>query len=123
MWHDNARYLQPDDASTSSTSSASSSVGDFETRALKLQSVWQRVWFAALERQKRLEEAKENRRKNMSPEEEKEEQDFFDKWRQRYMKWVKARKYRVMDLFREVDSDQTGKLSHEQFINKFIKSS
>ena len=55
--------------------------------------------------------------------EEAAELEFFDDWRKRYMKWKKQRKLRMMDLFRSVDTDQSGRLTHEQFTSNIIKSS
>jgi len=108
-------------ASTSSISHSASQLEDGKLR--KLQDQWKLVWFAALERQKKLDDAKEHRRRNLSPEEEAAELEFFDDWRKRYMKWKKSRKLRMMDLFRSVDTDQSGRLTHEQFTSNIIKSS
>ena len=53
-------------ASTSSISHSASQLEDGKLR--KLQDQWKLVWFAALERQKKLDDAKEHRRRNLSPE-------------------------------------------------------
>merc|ERR1719376_314701 len=119
-----------DNASTTSSSASTSSISHSQNfddstsmKLRKLQDQWKLVWFATLERQKKLDDAKEHRRRNMSPEEEAAELEFFDDWRKRYMKWKKQRKLRMMDLFRSVDTDQSGRLTHEQFTSNIIKSS
>uniref|UniRef100_F7BIU1 Uncharacterized protein n=1 Tax=Ciona intestinalis TaxID=7719 RepID=F7BIU1_CIOIN len=82
-----------------------------------LHTQWQRVWFIALERQRKLQEAEETARRTL------ELSDFlFDAWRKRYMKWMKHKKSRVMDFFRNMDKDGDGKVTRQQFIDGILKS-
>ncbi|XP_078486580.1 microtubule-actin cross-linking factor 1 isoform X3 [Ciona intestinalis] len=82
-----------------------------------LHTQWQRVWIIALERQRKLQEAEETARRTL------ELSDFlFDAWRKRYMKWMKHKKSRVMDFFRNMDKDGDGKVTRQQFIDGILKS-
>lgn len=46
----------------------------------------------------------------------------FDEWRNRFLNWLKSRKARVLDFFKQMDTDNDGKLTRDQFIEGFLKS-
>ncbi|XP_076805099.1 microtubule-actin cross-linking factor 1-like isoform X3 [Clavelina lepadiformis] len=78
---------------------------------------WQRVSLMAIERQRKLQEATDDaHKKDML------NSEMFDKWRTRYMKWMKHKKTRVMDLFREIDKDDDGKITRQEFMNAILQS-
>nr|CAB3263585.1 microtubule-actin cross-linking factor 1 [Phallusia mammillata] len=80
-------------------------------------SLWQKVWLKALDHERKLQEAKEAiRRSNQQHEFD------FDNWRKRYMKWMKHKRARVMDFFRELDKDGSGQITRQQFIQEILNS-
>ncbi|XP_033113691.1 microtubule-actin cross-linking factor 1, isoforms 1/2/3/5-like isoform X2 [Anneissia japonica] len=78
---------------------------------------WKQVWLMAMDRRRRLKDALDRQA------ELKKLKDFnFDKWRDRYVKWMNHKKARVMDFFRKLDTDRDGKLTRQQFIDGIIGS-
>ena len=48
------------------------------------------------------------------------EMKFFDDWRQKFMAHLKKRKSRVMEIFKDGDSDHSGRLTVDQFSKKIM---
>ncbi|CAF0766572.1 unnamed protein product, partial [Didymodactylos carnosus] len=46
----------------------------------------------------------------------------FDKWRRRYIGWLRDNRARIMDIFRRLDRDRTGKISRDAFINGILQT-
>ncbi|XP_077965714.1 microtubule-actin cross-linking factor 1-like isoform X2 [Styela clava] len=92
-------------------------LSDDETPSAQLQNKWQRVWFKVLDRQQKLQHAHDTAKQLASM-----DSFSFDKWRSRYMKWMKNKKSRVMDFFRRIDTDGDGKITRKEFIDGIIKS-
>ena len=81
-------------------------------KAATLHGLWQKVWLDAIDRQRAIEQAIENA-----------ECDFtFDEWRDRYMKFIKHRKSRVMDQMRKMDKNGSGFITNETFIKHMLDS-
>lgn len=47
----------------------------------------------------------------------------FNIWRKRYMQWISHLKSRILDVFRSIDRDQDGRISHKEFIDYVLASS
>jgi len=47
----------------------------------------------------------------------------FDEWRQRYMAWIRDKKFRITDFFRRQDKRGEGMLIREQFVEGMMASS
>ena len=78
-----------------------------------LHGTWQSVWLAALDRQRAIDAAIEDA----------EEEDFsFDEWRKRYMKWMKHKKSRVMEMMRSMDTNGSGYINNINFIRGVCES-
>uniref|UniRef100_F7EL86 EF-hand domain-containing protein n=1 Tax=Ornithorhynchus anatinus TaxID=9258 RepID=F7EL86_ORNAN len=86
--------------------------------AAQLLGRWQQLWLIALDRQYRLQAAAQRL-------EEQEAFAHFDfgVWRRRYLQWIGHRKSRLLDIFRSIDRDQDGRVSHQEFIDSVIASS
>ena len=81
-------------------------------KAATLHGLWQKVWLDAIDRQRAIEQAIENA-----------ECDFtFDEWRDRYMKFIKHKKSRVMDQMRKMDKNGSGFITNETFIRHMLDS-
>ncbi|KAM6458463.1 microtubule-actin cross-linking factor 1, isoforms 6/7-like isoform 1-T3 [Liasis olivaceus] len=78
---------------------------------------WQRLWLAALDRQRRLQSSQQRLR-------ELEELACFDfgVWRKRYLQWISHRKSRVLDVFRSIDRDQDGRVTQQEFVGRVLAS-
>ncbi|XP_028918474.2 microtubule-actin cross-linking factor 1-like [Ornithorhynchus anatinus] len=85
--------------------------------AAQLLGRWQQLWLIALDRQYRLQAAAQRL-------EEQEAFAHFDfgVWRRRYLQWIGHRKSRLLDIFRSIDRDQDGRVSHQEFIDSVIAS-
>ncbi|XP_051827333.1 microtubule-actin cross-linking factor 1, isoforms 6/7-like [Antechinus flavipes] len=79
---------------------------------------WQHLWLRALDRQYRLQAATQNL------EEQAAFAHFdFGGWRKRYLQWISHRKSRLLDVFRAIDRDQDGRITHQEFIDSVLASS
>ncbi|KAA0702847.1 Microtubule-actin cross-linking factor 1 [Triplophysa tibetana] len=83
----------------------------------QLVSQWKKLWLLAHSRQGRLDEHKKRL---------KELEEFanfdFNIWRQRYMQWISHLKSRTLDVFRSIDRDQDGRITHKEFIDNVLAS-
>ncbi|XP_055067802.2 microtubule-actin cross-linking factor 1, isoforms 6/7 isoform X1 [Misgurnus anguillicaudatus] len=83
----------------------------------QLVSHWQKLWLAAHSRQSKLEEHLQRL---------KELEEFanfdFNIWRKRYMQWISHLKSRILDVFRSIDRDQDGRITHKEFIDNVLAS-
>nr|XP_020850758.1 microtubule-actin cross-linking factor 1-like [Phascolarctos cinereus] len=79
---------------------------------------WQQLWLRALDRQYRLQAATQRL------EEQAAFAHFdFGGWRKRYLQWISHRKSRLLDVFRAIDRDQDGRITHQEFIDSVLASS
>ncbi|XP_007488769.2 microtubule-actin cross-linking factor 1, isoforms 6/7-like isoform X2 [Monodelphis domestica] len=79
---------------------------------------WQQLWLKALDRQYRLQAATQHL------EEQAAFAHFdFGGWRKRYLQWISHRKSRLLDVFRAIDRDQDGRITHQEFIDSVLASS
>ena len=46
----------------------------------------------------------------------------FEMWRQRYVSWIRAKKFRITDFFRKQDKDGDGVLTRTEFVDGMIDS-
>uniref|UniRef100_A0A672QFS5 EF-hand domain-containing protein n=1 Tax=Sinocyclocheilus grahami TaxID=75366 RepID=A0A672QFS5_SINGR len=83
----------------------------------QLVSQWRTLWLLAHGRQSRLEEHLQRL---------KELEEFanfdFNIWRKRYMQWISHLKSRILDVFRSIDRDQDGRITHKEFITSVLAS-
>ncbi|XP_026140571.1 microtubule-actin cross-linking factor 1, isoforms 1/2/3/5-like isoform X2 [Carassius auratus] len=83
----------------------------------QLVSQWRKLWLLAHGRQSRLEEHLQRL---------KELEEFanfdFNIWRRRYMQWISHLKSRILDVFRSIDRDQDGRITHKEFIDSVLAS-
>ncbi|XP_061632171.1 microtubule-actin cross-linking factor 1, isoforms 6/7 isoform X2 [Phyllopteryx taeniolatus] len=83
----------------------------------QLVSQWQKLWLLALARQKHLEQHRQKL---------KEIEEFanfdFNIWRKRYIQWISHLKSRIVDVFRNIDRDQDGRISQKEFIDYVLAS-
>ncbi|XP_016121627.1 microtubule-actin cross-linking factor 1-like, partial [Sinocyclocheilus grahami] len=83
----------------------------------QLVSQWRNLWLLAHGRQSRLEEHLQRL---------KELEEFanfdFNIWRKRYMQWISHLKSRILDVFRSIDRDQDGRITHKEFISSVLAS-
>ncbi|KAG1936136.1 microtubule-actin cross-linking factor 1, isoforms 1/2/3/5 [Pimephales promelas] len=83
----------------------------------QLVSHWQKLWLLAHGRQSRLEEHLQRL---------KELEEFanfdFNIWRKRYMQWISHLKSRILDVFRSIDRDQDGRITHKELIDNVLAS-
>jgi len=47
----------------------------------------------------------------------------FEEWRQRYIAWIRDKKFRITDFFRRQDKRGEGMLIREQFVEGMMASS
>lgn len=47
----------------------------------------------------------------------------FNIWRKRYIQWISHLKSRILDVFRSIDRDQDGRISHKEFVDYVLASS
>ena len=47
----------------------------------------------------------------------------FDLWRQRYISWIRAKKFRITDFFRRQDKAGDGVLTRSQFVDGMLQCS
>ena len=78
---------------------------------------WRSVWLLSIEHKRRLKDQLEH-----CKEMEKMKTFKFDEWRNRFLNWLKSRKSRTLDFFKQMDTDNDGKLTRDQFIQGFLKS-
>uniref|UniRef100_A0A6Q2Y549 EF-hand domain-containing protein n=1 Tax=Esox lucius TaxID=8010 RepID=A0A6Q2Y549_ESOLU len=84
----------------------------------QLISHWQKLWLLALARQGHLEQHDQRLR------EVEEFANFdFNVWRKRYMQWISHLKSRILDVFRNIDRDQDGRISKKELIDSILASS
>ncbi|XP_077577043.1 microtubule-actin cross-linking factor 1, isoforms 6/7 isoform X1 [Stigmatopora nigra] len=78
---------------------------------------WQKLWLLAQARQKHLEQHRQKL---------KELEEFanfdFNVWRKRYIQWISHLKSRILDVFRNIDRDQDGRISQKEFIDFVLAS-
>ncbi|XP_077431947.1 microtubule-actin cross-linking factor 1, isoforms 6/7 isoform X1 [Vanacampus margaritifer] len=83
----------------------------------QLVSQWQKLWLLARARQKHLEQHRQKL---------KEIEEFanfdFNIWRKRYIQWISHLKSRILDVFRNIDRDQDGRISQKEFIDYVLAS-
>ncbi|KAM9806535.1 microtubule-actin cross-linking factor 1, isoforms 6/7 isoform 1-T1 [Syngnathus typhle] len=83
----------------------------------QLVSQWQKLWLLAVARQKHLEQHQQKL---------KEIEEFanfdFNIWRKRYIQWISHLKSRILDVFRNIDRDQDGRISQKEFIDYVLAS-
>ncbi|XP_041374834.1 LOW QUALITY PROTEIN: microtubule-actin cross-linking factor 1-like [Gigantopelta aegis] len=89
----------------------------YNPRVMALQAKWRTVWRMSVDRKKMLQDAHDT-----LMELESFKNFNFDLWRQRYLNWVKAKKYRITDFFRRQDKDCDGFVSREEFVMGMLKS-
>ncbi|KAI7806099.1 putative microtubule-actin cross-linking factor 1, partial [Triplophysa rosa] len=83
----------------------------------QLVSHWQKLWLLADSRQGILDE----HQKRLKELEEFANFDF-NIWRKRYMQWISHLKSRTLDVFRSIDRDQDGRITHKEFIDNVLAS-
>jgi len=88
------------------------------SKARELAEKYKSVWDLAMDRMRRLKE-----RLNYMKEFDKLKNFDFDEWRRRFLGWLNNRKARVMDFFRDIDTDNDGKVTLDEFIEGFLNSS
>ena len=108
---------------TPSKSRASSAASAPETeirnpRARELLDKWAYVWNLAQDRMKRLQE-----RLGYLTELERMKNFDFEEWRRRFLAWINNKKARIMDFYRKIDTDNDCKVTQNEFIEGFLKSS
>ncbi|XP_059145968.1 microtubule-actin cross-linking factor 1, isoforms 6/7-like isoform X2 [Physella acuta] len=89
----------------------------YNPRVIALQNKWRTVWHMSVDRKKRLQDAHDN-----LLELESFKNFDFDLWRQRYLNWIQAKKFRITDFFRRQDKDSDGFLDREEFVGGMLKS-
>ncbi|BFZ22115.1 hypothetical protein BsWGS_25154 [Bradybaena similaris] len=89
----------------------------YNPRVIALQNKWRTVWHMSVDRKKRLQDAHDN-----LLELESFKNFDFDLWRQRYLNWIQAKKFRITDFFRRQDKDSDGFLDREEFVDGMLKS-
>lgn len=47
----------------------------------------------------------------------------FNIWRKRYIQWISHLKSRILDVFRSIDRDQDGRITHKEFVDYVLASS
>jgi len=47
----------------------------------------------------------------------------FNLWRKRYMVWISHLKSRILDVFRNIDRDQDGRISQKELVDYVLASS
>ncbi|CAG12833.1 unnamed protein product, partial [Tetraodon nigroviridis] len=83
----------------------------------QLVSQWQKLWLLAVARQKYLEQHQQALR------EMEEFANFdFNIWRKRYIQWISHLKSRILDVFRSIDRDQDGRITHKEFVDYVLAS-
>ena len=98
---------------TSTTASPSRRQLEFTNpKAATLHGLWQNVWLISIDRQRAIEQAIENAESDFS----------FDEWRERYMKFIKHKKSRVMDQMRNMDKKGSGFITNDKFIKHMLDS-
>lgn len=107
--------------SKSRASSAAASAPETEIRnprARELLDKWSYVWNLAQDRMKRLQE-----RLGYFTELERIKNFDFEEWRRRFLAWINNKKARIMDFYRKIDTDNDCKVTQNEFIEGFLKSS
>ncbi|CAF0917768.1 unnamed protein product, partial [Didymodactylos carnosus] len=106
---------QPTLITSPSQSNLSTTIQNPKVRTLVKK--WTQLKTIGEQKQKRIQDAIEH-------EEALEQmQNFsFDKWRRRYIGWLRDNRARIMDIFRRLDRDRTGKISRDAFINGILQT-
>jgi dystonin len=86
-------------------------------RARELLEKWRVVWKLAMDRMKRLQD-----KLNYNRELDRMRHFDFDEWRRRFLGWMNNKKARIMDFFRNIDTDNDGKVTKSEFIEGFLNS-
>ncbi|XP_013386319.2 LOW QUALITY PROTEIN: microtubule-actin cross-linking factor 1, isoforms 1/2/3/5-like [Lingula anatina] len=86
-------------------------------RLTTLQNKWRAVWRMSVERKKKLQDLYEH-----LLELESFKNFDFDLWRQRYINWIKAKKFRITDFFRRQDKKGDGLLPRADFVDGMMNS-
>ncbi|XP_005100351.2 microtubule-actin cross-linking factor 1 [Aplysia californica] len=89
----------------------------YNPRVIALQNKWRTVWRMSVDRKKQLQDAHDT-----LLELESFKNFDFDLWRQRYLNWIQAKKFRITDFFRRQDKDSDGFLNREEFVSGMLKS-
>ncbi|XP_067685972.1 microtubule-actin cross-linking factor 1, isoforms 6/7-like isoform X1 [Haliotis asinina] len=92
-------------------------VDGYNPRVAALQSKWRTVWRMSVDRKKKLQDAHDT-----LLELESFKNFNFDLWRQRYLNWIQAKKFRITDFFRRQDRDCDGCVTREEFVTGMLKS-
>ena len=87
-----------------------------QPRARVMLEKWRSVWRLSLDKMQRLKDRIEHLK-----EVERLENFDFDQWRRRFLTWINANRYRVMDFFRSIDDDNDGRIPIDAFINGVIR--
>lgn len=89
----------------------------YNPRVIALQNKWRTVWRMSVERKKQLQDAHDT-----LLELESFKNFDFDLWRQRYLNWIQAKKFRITDFFRRQDKDSDGFVTRDEFVSGMLKS-
>lgn len=103
---------------SSFTRSGSTTLDKNHPALLHLSKRWQHLWLLSMERLKRLQELLDRiaiRRASAKF-------DFIE-WKNRFNKWLRDSKSRVLDIFRRMDHDLDGKLTRDEFITGILNTS
>lgn len=89
----------------------------YNPRVIALQNKWRTVWRMSVDRKKQLQDAHDT-----LLELESFKNFDFDLWRQRYLNWIQAKKFRITDFFRRQDKDSDGFVTRDEFVIGMLKS-
>ncbi|ELT90302.1 hypothetical protein CAPTEDRAFT_225114 [Capitella teleta] len=86
-------------------------------RVTTLQNKWRNVWRVSVDRKKKLQDSMDH-----LLELESFKNFDFDLWRQRYISWIRAKKFRITDFFRRQDKDNDGAVTRKEFVEGMLVS-
>ncbi|XP_074648651.1 uncharacterized protein LOC141904089 [Tubulanus polymorphus] len=89
----------------------------YNTRLATLNARWRSLWRISVDRKKKLQDALDH-----LLELESFKNFNFEDWRQRYLAWIKEKKFRLTDVFRKQARSEQGTLSREEFIEGMMNS-
>jgi Ca2+-binding EF-hand superfamily protein len=101
---------------TTTTTTMTSMISN--TRARELVEKYNYVWNLAQDRMRRLQE-----RLQYITELERMKNFDFEEWRRRFLAYLNNRKAKIMDFYRRIDTDNDCKVTQNEFIEGFLKSS